>query len=154
VFAAFSVCESVCGIVTSPFALQNLRNGIPVAVVVFDAVGFHPLGDEDVIAQGDVVDGDKIFPKLYDEAAADDFLQKDGGIRWKVVIGLNILVFETRYLDSHLTFEWTYLRDISGCLGLRFEVVLQQVGLHGTTFEANGCFSATLVPEPLGEIRG
>ena len=44
------VSEALVRAVDGTFALQDFRDGVPVRVVILDAVLFHPSGDGDVIA--------------------------------------------------------------------------------------------------------
>ena len=61
------VCEAVVRAIHRPFPLQCLGDGIPVRVVILDAMRLHPIGNCLVRPGNDITDGMQLLPELHPE---------------------------------------------------------------------------------------
>lgn len=61
-FACLAVCEAVVRAIYRPFPLQNLGDGIPVRIIVRDAMFCHPFRYSDVRPLHHIPHGMEVFP--------------------------------------------------------------------------------------------
>ena len=118
-FACFVVSEPTSSTIYSTLALQYLCDGIPVSVIIFDAVFPHPCRYDDVIPLGDIADGVEVFPQLHIKSIAYARMKHDGGTLGQIVVGPDVLVLETRQQNLNLSFLWSGLRNETLQLRLR-----------------------------------
>ena len=97
------VCETSVGAIDGTFALEDFGDGVPVAVVVLNAVTLHPEADGDVGATRDVTDGVEVAPQGDAEPVSDTFAQTDGSTGRQVIVCPYVLPFEARQDDLHLS---------------------------------------------------
>ena len=64
------ICKPLVRAINGTFALQDLRDGVPVRVVILDAMFLHPFRNGDVIPPYDIAHGVQLFPQLYPEPVA------------------------------------------------------------------------------------
>lgn len=102
-FAGLVISQPFIRAINSTFALQDLRDGVPVRVVILDAMFLHPFRNGDVIPAYDIAHGVKLLPQLHPEpvayASVETYLPP-----WReVVIASDVLMREIRQDDFHLS---------------------------------------------------
>ena len=78
--------------INGTFALQDLRNRVPVRIVIFDAMFLHPLRYGDVIPANDIAHGVQLFPQLHPEAVANASMEAHLSTWREVVIATDVLM--------------------------------------------------------------
>ena len=99
------VREAVVRAIHRPFALQRLGNGVPVRVVILDAVCLHPIGDCLVRPFNDIADGVQFFPELHPESVLDALMNLPLSLFRQEVVASDVDFLETRDDHLHLVFE-------------------------------------------------
>lgn len=136
-----------------PFPLEYLRNGVPVAVIRLDPVLYHPFFNRLIRSFGDIPDSLNIPPQSHKEAVAYALVQRPLSFWRQVVIRTDILMFEERQHNLHLSRQRFYLRYVILAFRLQLEMLHEDVTLRRTPFQRDRVRAATLMSEPLSEIR-
>ena len=146
------VCEAVVRAIHRPFPLQRLGDGVPVRVVILDAMRLHPIGNCLVRPGNDITDGVQLLPELHPEPILNALMNLPLAFLRQEVVASDVDFLEARDDYLHLVFQWLQLWCPflpSGRLG--------QPHLHDVSFcrvflQLDGRFSTTLMDEPLLQV--
>ncbi len=153
VWARFFIAELSILAIYRTLTLQNLRDGIPVTIIVFDAVFLHPFRDCNVRASHHVAHSVKILPEGNIESVTYAGMQTDSPTRRKIVVGMDILILEIRQYYCHLSIQRFRLHLVIRILWLWFQEALQYIRFRRATFDTYRIFTASLMLQELREVR-
>ena len=135
------------------FALQYFGDGVPVLVVILDAMFLHPFRYGDVITTDDIADGVQILPELYTEPVLEASTQTNLSPFGEIVVCAYLFAVEVGQNDFHLSRKRSQLRNPVRIFWRFREPQLQDVRLGRPSFDPDGIFIAALMSEPLFHIR-
>ena len=144
--------EAVVRAIHRTFPLQCLGDGVPVRVVILDAMRLHPIGNRLVRPGNDITNGVQLLPELHSEPVLDALMNLSLSFLWQEVVAADIDFLEAGDYYLHLVFQRLQLWCPFLPSGRFGQPHLHDVSLCRVFLQLDGRFSTTLMDEPLQQV--
>ena len=152
-FRRFMVSKAMIGAVVSSATLHHLDKRIPVLVIDFDTMRFHPMLNRLFGTSECSPDGIQIFPHRHTETRPNALMQTLLTPSSQVIVIACVFKLELRQQNLNLVDSRFQLPFVPIVARLRPKMQAQDISFSRSSFEWDWANATKLMFEPLSQIR-